>query len=119
MEKNDLTRQELENLLNEKGEAWAIAALIDGSIGYYSADSARLALRNFAEGADECWSERAMACFEGSMLKMLSHDLGGMLLIEQRCPEKARKLVALGRHLLALDSIDQTTVGLVWPTLNV
>ena len=62
-------------IIEEKGEDWLCAALVDGSIGYYTPDSARIIVREFKRGETENYSERCIALYKCNLLKELVHDI--------------------------------------------
>lgn len=70
-------RRKIDLVIKHKGEAWVIAALVDGSIGYYSPHSAKIALEDYQRGSNESWAERSMACFHCDLLKEILHDIKG------------------------------------------
>ena len=65
----------INKVLEEKGEDWLCAALVDGSIGYYSPTSARIIVREFKRGETENYSERCIALYKCNLLKELVHDI--------------------------------------------
>ena len=62
-------------ILEEKGENWLCAALVDGSIGYYTPTSAKIIVQEFERGETENYSERCIALYRCNLLKELVHDI--------------------------------------------
>ena len=61
--------------IEEKGEDWLCAALVDGSIGYYTPTSARIIVQEFKRGETENYSERCIALYRCNLLKEIVHDI--------------------------------------------
>lgn len=79
--------------LEQKGEDWVVAALVDGSIGYYGAQSARIIVEEFKRGETENYSERCIALYKCDLLKELVHDIKYFHRREESDQEGAQKLI--------------------------
>jgi hypothetical protein len=83
---------DLEKMINEKGEDWIIAALVYGSIGYYSPHSAKIHLDRFRKH-ELASNERLDACFAGDSSRELEHDTRNFSSWEAIHPAKASALI--------------------------
>ena len=111
--------RDLKTLIQEKGEDWAVAAVVDGSIGYYSPVGARHVVQDFLAGHKQCCSERCLACFGGDMAKMVRNDLERFLYVEEHQPERAARVVAFCRQWERVENPgDISGIGLAYPTLG-
>lgn len=87
----ELLRQ-IHETIKDKGENWVIAAMVDGSIGYYSpCIAARMLQKILKDGRS--YSERGMCCYGGDGLEEVSHDISCLRSIEARDQERVRQLV--------------------------
>lgn len=80
-------------ILEEKGEDWLCAALVDGSIGYYTPTSARIIVQEFKRGETENYSERCIALYRCNLLKELVHDIRSFENRESYDIEGAQRLI--------------------------
>lgn len=83
---------DLEKMIDEKGEDWMIAALVYGSIGYYSPHFAKIHLDRLRNRAFDS-NERVDACFAGDSSRELEHDTRNFSSWEAIHPDKASELV--------------------------
>lgn len=79
--------------LEEKGEDWLCAALVDGSIGYYTPASARIIVQEFKRGETESYSERCIALYRCNLLKEMIHDIRSFERRENYDKEGAQRLI--------------------------
>ena len=79
--------------IEQNGEDWVSAALVDGSIGYYGPESAGIVVEEFKRGETENFSERCMALYKCDLLKELVHDIKYFERREQNDGEGARRLI--------------------------
>ncbi len=109
-------RDEILKALEEKGEDWVVAAMIEGGIGYHSPGHARRLIKNIREGETQDWCERCTACFKGDLLAMVKHDIDGFRLVSQ---VKADRLVKAAPQLETMNSAQQMAFSLMYPTAGV
>ena len=79
--------------LEQKGEDWVVAALVDGSIGYYGAQSARIVVEEFKRGETENYSERCIALYKCDLLSEMVHDIKYFQRREESDQKGAQKLI--------------------------
>lgn len=80
-------------LIGNHDEDWLIAAMVEGSIGYYSPNIAQNVLKGMKESGSS-YSERNMACFRGDAVQELDYDIKQFERLEKTQPEKARELIS-------------------------
>jgi len=109
----------LEKLVQEKGLDWAVAALVDGSLGYYSPRAARLEIQRFLSGETHSYSERCSSCYGGDLAQMLAHDFRVFLYEEHNNPKRVQRIIErITRWASAtLDTAGDMTVSAIYPTL--
>jgi len=108
----------IRKIFKEKGEEWLIGALIDGSIGYYSVFSARRLIISVLAGRYVMY-ERTSANFDGDAAKEILRDAGVFARLEETNPEKVKRVLEFVKATEKLDPIQQMTVGLMYPTMNI
>lgn len=96
-----LTREEL------------IAALVEDSIGYLSPRAAELHIESWERDEDSCHCERCYTVFETDLQECLESAKRRWGYLTE---EKRQRLLKVIGEVSKLDSIDQVTVGLMWPT---
>lgn len=107
-------------IINDKGRAWVIAALIDGSIGYYCPTSADIFIKNLERGETKSFRERSMACFDADALEEFWHDIKYFLRAEETDPEKVKRLVAfVERTQGKLSDSQSMAFSSLYPTANI
>jgi hypothetical protein len=114
----NLERSELERIAREKGEDWAVAAMVHGSIGYHTPSSARVRIRNLLKGERIYGCERTYACFNGDGLEEIAYDFRQFQYVEERDPEKVKRLIEVVRQVAKLDHMGQETFSLMYPTMG-
>ncbi len=106
----------MKEVIEEKGELWAIAAMIDGSIGYHTVNSARDHIQRYLAGEEKCWCERALATRGGSLVREVEHDLERFLWLEESNPKRVKRVLKYVEALLERSEIEQVQAGLMYPT---
>lgn len=102
--------------IEDKGENWVVAAMIEGSIGYHSQAHARRIIENVKKGETEDYCERCIACFGRDLLAMVKHDIDGFKHVS---PAKVERLAKAVQQLERLSDVQQMTFGLMYPTAGV
>lgn len=101
--------------IESKGEPWIIAAMVDGSVGYYSPFLAKRRLDEIRAG--ERWlSERVICCFRGSYIDEFWFDVKAFERKESYAPERVQQLVQMMTKVLKESAIDQWTFSALYPT---
>lgn len=106
----------IQDTLNNKGELWVIAALVDGSIGYYQPHSAQIAINRFKQGHIKWYSERCSACFRNNGPYMIYCDITRF---EDIDAEKQGAIITYCKNLINTDSETQLTYSMLYPTMNI
>src|SRR3972149_2138866 len=106
-------RDEILKALEEMGEAWVVAAMVEGSIGYHSPAHARRLIDNIKKGETEDYCERCAACFKRDLLAMVKYDIDGFRHVNQA---KVSRLLVVVQQLDGLSPVQQMTFGLMYPT---
>jgi hypothetical protein len=104
-------RKILEN--RERGRDWLIAAIVHGSIGYYTPVGAENILNSYIGGEKENYSERCSTCFQCVMEKEIMHDISAFETLDE---SRQTKMVQTIRAVRKMDVVSQTTFGLFYPT---
>lgn len=103
----------IKKFISERGDDAMVAALVEGSIGYFTVDHADIDIADFKRGGMKSYCERADACFKLDRVAMYVHDIG----VFNRCsPEKQSKLVELVKQLRKLDHMGQVSISMAYPT---
>ena len=110
------TRDEILKTLEEKGDDWVVAAMIEGSIGYHSVKGARILIEDINNGRTMDACERCIAGFKGDLLAMGKYGIDGLKRVS---PAKVERLVRALQQLEKLSTIQQATFGLRYPTAGV
>jgi hypothetical protein len=98
---------------SERGRDWLIAAIVHGSIGYYTPLGAENTLNSYIRGERENYSERCSTCFQCDLEKEIMHDISAFEALDE---SKQMKLIQTIRAVRKMDSVSQTTFGLFYPT---
>jgi hypothetical protein len=85
---------EIEKALTDKGEAWCVAALVEGSIGYHDPYDAARMIKRYREGERQNFCERCYCLYGGDLEKMLLDDIRKFLYFEENCPESFKRVKA-------------------------
>ena len=99
-----------------KGMDWAVAALVDGSVGYYTYDRAKRFLEYVLKGRN-WFTERTMACFEANAAKEALHDFKYFEYVEKNYPEYVRRLIKVLKNTEGLNTIEAWTFSCMYPTM--
>jgi hypothetical protein len=91
-----------------------VAALVEDSIGYLTPRSAELHIEKCERGDNTCFCERCQWVFEGDLQKCLESATSRWKYLSE---EKRQRVFNLVERISKLDSITQTTIGLMWPTM--
>jgi len=110
---------ELNNILEEKGMDWLVAALIEGSIGYHSQKHAKILIERAVAGEVKDYCERCMACFNCDLMKMIERDVEIFESLEARDPQRSERIVRIAKQIANLDEEGQSLVSLAYPTMGV
>jgi len=110
---------DIARLLQEKGETWAVAAMIEGSIGYHSPQSAKRIIEDYKKGERQCWCERCMCCYGADLEKMILQDLTSFERMEKELPDRAKRIIAYCEAWEKVAANDMlNSVGLMYPGLG-
>ena len=116
--KMQIDNREIKQIVEQKGLDWLVGAMIEGSIGYHSVISAENMIKRVLKGKYTC-CERTLAIFDANPVKEIKYDIRIFKALEQQNPEKVKRIIRLVKHLRCLNHIQQTTFGLMYPTLNI
>lgn len=104
-------------IVEKHGKEWLIAAMIHGSIGYHSVGSAETLINGVLKGRH--WGcERTDACFKGDPIAEIEHDASYFEYLEENSSETPKRVLVLVEQLRKLSDVQQTTFGLMYPTLG-
>ncbi len=98
--------------LKEKGETWVIAAMVDGSIGYHTADHAKRIIQRFRKGKTVDYCERCAACYSCDLTIMLAHDV---IRFEQLEASKQNAIIEYVEAMSGRDYMVQLTGSMLYP----
>jgi hypothetical protein len=113
-----LMNPEIRKTLDEKGVNWIIAAIVEGSIGYYDPHGARRVIEKYIEGERQNFCERCYCLYDGDQEKMVLDDIRKFLYLEQSCPDRFKNVM---KFIEAWASMPEQpfggTIGLAYPTI--
>ena len=112
------TKKYLSQAIKEHGEDWVAAAMVDGSIGYYSPRAAVSQIKSIASTGRGA-AERTIACFRGDVLSELQHDIERFVRIELDNPEHVAGLKSALTDMIGMDFGKSETLGLLYPTIQI
>lgn len=98
--------------LHVYGFDWCRAAMVHGSIGYYTASSAGNAIKCYQSGI-ELVSERCAACYNGDFELMLTCDF---LKLEDISLDRQRKVIEQVKTMDEMSEEAQLSVSMLYPT---
>ena len=98
--------------LNTYGFDWCRAALVHGSIGYYTAETSKIALKNYLQGLNPI-SERCYCCYNADFELMLTCDFRGF---EWASLEKQHRVISQVHAMDKMSSEAQMSVSMLYPT---
>lgn len=101
--------------VERKGIDWCVAALVDGSAGYYWYDTAKRFVENLLRGRN--WvTERTGACFRGNAAREALFDFANFERLEERDPERVKRIVEFVKRSAGLDTAEAWTFSALYPT---
>lgn len=106
----------LKGFIEEKGENWAAAALVWGSIGYHTPDHAVRLIRKYVKGEKEDNCERCAAIFRKDLEEMVYFDLSRFINLDQ---DKQNIQIGYIKKVGQLSDEMQLTYGLAYPTSGI
>jgi len=110
---------DIKAVIIEKGEDWATAAVVDGSIGYYEPAGARRVVQMFLNGEKHCYSERCMACFGNDLEKMMRADVEYFLRKEGYAPTSVAVIIEFVKRWAKSDDNGAFSItGMMYPSLG-
>jgi len=115
----DPRRAELKKTVEAKGKLWAVAAIVEGSIGYHSPASAEIRINALMEDRFIPGCERSHACFEADSIAEIEHDFRYFTIVEEGDPEKAKRIMQVVEKVAKWNVNDQTGFGLLYPTMRI
>ena len=108
----------IKRLIETKGEEWLISAMVEGSVGYHSYNSAKRMIDRVLQGKFTL-CERTSACFSGDASMEILHDAECFEWLEQYNKDKVERIVEFVKKTKNLDPIQQVTIGLMYPTVGI
>ena len=109
--------KKIRNTLAQRGREWVVAAVVEGSLGYHTPTDADLLISDLIErGRTQDWCERCLACYGGDLVSMIHSDIVTFERLEKMNPDRARRVVDYVKKVKELDSVQQQTLGLLYPT---
>ena len=112
---NDM-RATIQKALDERGDNYVIAAMIEGSIGYHTYNHAKRLVDEFKSGEEVCYCERA-SLYDNDLLSMMDDDVRLMQRIEEYSPDKVKVLVQFAEKTSQMSNESQESISLLYPTL--
>jgi len=105
----------IRTVLEDKGRGndWLVAAIVHGSIGYYTPLGAQNCIDEYLRGQRENYSERCTTSFGSDLEKEILHDLNSF---ESLPSDKQNRVLDIIKQVGKLDSVSQTTFGLLYPS---
>ncbi|MEM2447872.1 MAG: hypothetical protein QXT14_02840 [Candidatus Bathyarchaeia archaeon] len=104
--------------LDKYGELWVISAIIEGSVGYHTYESAKNMLEYVLES--RFWlCERTSCIFDGDASLEIAHDIYHFEELMERDPERVRRIMELVRRLEKLSWEQAVAVSLMYPTIPI
>lgn len=115
----DPRRADLKKTVEEKGKLWAIAAMVEGSIGYHSPTSAEIRVRALMEDRYVPGCERSFAVFAGDSIEELEHDFRFFKAVEEGDPKKAQRIIEFVEKVSKMSNMGQWAISSLYPTMNI
>ena len=111
----------IQKALDEKGEGWLVAAIVDGSIGYSDPRHARILIKRYKEGARQDFCERCHACYGADLEKMILSDITYFTLVEENSPGRAARVIEFVQiwEEKVGESDPLNSAGLFYPTIMI
>ncbi|MDD5615029.1 MAG: hypothetical protein PHH85_02370 [Candidatus Methanoperedens sp.] len=114
-----MNKEEIQKIIDEKGMDWLIAAMVDGSIGYHSPNSARMLIQRILEGETHSWCERCLACYKGDLLSMVDSDVRVFRYLETIDSQKVERLTKFVQAAGNLTPLQEMGLSAMYPTMGV
>ena len=110
---------EVNQFIEKYSEEWLIAAIVDGSVGYYTPDLAKRLIDDWKKGVRRCYSERCMALYGCDLGKMLLSDFKKFEYLEKSggtkpIIERVKKIIEIER---GSNPIVGMQISAMYPTL--
>ena len=102
--------------LREKGRAWMIGAMVEGSIGYHTPKHANLIIDRFLAGNKEDYCERCYSLYKCDLIDMMYDDVRLFDWIDIDC---STRIVEAMKQIIQLDSEHQELLSLAYPTMGI
>lgn len=112
----DPRRAELKATVKEKGILWAIAAMVEGSIGYHTPASAKIRITQLMEDRYVQGCERSHAVFAGDNIEEIEHDFNFFKAVEERNPERAKRIMQIVEKVSEWKHENQMGFSMLYPT---
>ena len=93
--------------------------MIEGNIGYHSPTSAKIRIRALMEDRYIMSCERCSAVFGNDPLEELEYDFRLFKIVEEKDPERAKRIIQIVEKVATWKSEAQTGFGLLYPTLTI
>lgn len=115
--KDSWTQKDVLEVLGDRNDLWATAALIDGSLGYITPGHAKNIIRSLRDGETTEYSEGCMAMFGGDLIKMVGWYFSNLMWKEKIDPAGYRILMDRTEAMINIkDDIGELTAGLMYPS---
>lgn len=111
-----MNKEEIEQIIKEKGMDWLVAAMVDGSIGYHSPKGAKQLINMALAGGTRDACERCLACFGGDLLEMIEFDVRGFSHVSEARADRLVKFVQAAGNLTP---IQEMGLSAMYPTMGV
>jgi len=99
---------------------WLIAAMVDGSVGYYTPRAAEMQVERFLGGRNESYAERTMCIYNCDLALEILSDVRYFLMLEEIDEDKVRKVVEFVRKWCEINAKDwakSKTISMTYPTI--
>ncbi len=111
----------IKKVLDEKGDDWVVAAIVDGSIGYSDPKHAKILIKHYKEGERRDFCERCYALYDGNLEKMILDDISKFEYAQETSPDRAKRVIEFVKvwDEKAGNSDPLNSVGLAYPTIMI
>jgi len=99
---------------------WLVAAMVDGSVGYYTPQAAESQIRGFLNGRNVSYAERTICLYKCDLALEILSDVRYFLSLEEINEERVRKIVNFVRKWYEIDVEDwakSKTISMMYPTM--
>jgi hypothetical protein len=105
--------------ISEKGVAWAAAALIHGSIGYYSPSVALRIVNDFVRNKKLYGgAERTICCFKGNPYDEMAFDFKNFKDLSSYDEPRVKRLIQVVKALAKESTIESWSFSCAYPTMG-